>query len=239
MATAPINFRDKVAKTYAMAQRIHQESSSITEQVALVENLLSQPRQQENHHQNNSEKSNNNVNKSFGKRRQVIRNSLIAHTNQLVEALLEFSASSSIVIIEKKFAQFNYNHNSAVLCTKNKTDNRQSLAPQPLPPSSLLPSHQRQEHCRHKKSATTTTITAVAAAGKDRMELVNNGAPVPPENHNNNAASLAEEQIQKQQHMVMDTDRPAPIKMLVYKLAEPYTFPCLKLPLYVMSALLR
>ena len=59
--STPMYFRDKVANTYAMAHKIHQETSSILEKVQQVENLLSlQDQHNTKNYGNNDDGSHNN-----------------------------------------------------------------------------------------------------------------------------------------------------------------------------------
>ncbi|KAI7849356.1 hypothetical protein BDC45DRAFT_279560 [Circinella umbellata] len=70
----PMYFRDKVANTYTMAHKIHQETSSILEKVQQVENILSLQGQENSNNCGNDDDSHNN-NFDFELHRQFARDS--------------------------------------------------------------------------------------------------------------------------------------------------------------------
>ncbi|KAI8145055.1 hypothetical protein BJV82DRAFT_46238 [Fennellomyces sp. T-0311] len=96
-----VYFRNKVTAVYEVAHKIKREVNSILQQVQDVEALLLQMAEKESF--------------NLEQYRETIQYSLITHTNQLVEALLEFSASPSIIVVEKKFAA-DFEHNGVALC---------------------------------------------------------------------------------------------------------------------------
>ncbi|KAI9276995.1 hypothetical protein BDA99DRAFT_554932 [Phascolomyces articulosus] len=112
----PMYFKDKIVTIHSMAQKLQEETNSILQLISQVEQFLLSLQDHHHFQDNDSSHSNN-----FESCRQTIQKSLITHTNQLVEALLEFSASPSIIIIEKKFAQFEYHQeqSNSLFCINN------------------------------------------------------------------------------------------------------------------------
>ena len=71
--STPMYFRDKVANTYAMAHKIHQETSSILEKVQQVENLLSLQDQDNTKNYGNNDDSSHSNKFEFELHRQVCK----------------------------------------------------------------------------------------------------------------------------------------------------------------------